>query len=66
MDRERVVSSIVAPLFLFIAIRKGQRFRFLTLYFVFALLATRIKKLQLRAKKKERSFVYPRPQGCMV
>ena len=50
MDRERVVASIVALLFLFIGIRKAQRFRFLTLYLVFALLATRIKRLQERRR----------------
>ena len=52
MDRERVVASIVARLFLFIAIRKAQRFRFLTLYLVFALLATRIKRLQERRRRR--------------
>ena len=51
MDRERVVASIVALLFLSIAIRKAQRFRFLTLYLVFALLATRIKRLQERRRR---------------
>ena len=52
MDHERVVVSIVALLFLFIAIRKAQRFRFLTLYLVFALLATRIKRLQGRRRRR--------------
>ena len=52
MDRERVVSSIMALLFLFIAICKAQRFRFLTLYLVFALLATRIKRLQERRRRR--------------
>ena len=55
MDPEHVVASIVALLFLIIAIRKAQRFRFLALYLVFekrqrdltnALLTTRIKRLQ--------------------
>ena len=35
MDHECVVASIVALLFLIIAIRKAQRFRFVALYFVF-------------------------------
>ena len=52
MDRERVVASIVALLFLFIAIHKAQRFRFLTLYLVFALLATRIKRLHERRRRR--------------
>ena len=61
MDHERVVASIVALLFLIIAIRKAQRFRFLALYFVFerrqrdltnALLATRIKRLQERRRRR--------------
>ena len=60
MDHERVVASIVALLFLIIAIRKAQRFRFLALYFVFerrqrdltnALLATRIKRLQEQRRR---------------
>ena len=61
MDHERVVASIVALLFLIIAICKAQRFRFLALYFVFerrqrdltnALLATRIKRLQERRRRR--------------
>ena len=52
MDRERVVASIVALLFLFIAIRIAQRFRFLALYLVFALLTTRIKRLQERRRRR--------------
>ena len=35
IDCERVVASIVALLFLIIAICKAQRFRFLALYLVF-------------------------------
>ena len=78
MDHERVVASIVV-LFLIIAIQKAQRFRFLALYFVFerrqrdltnALLATRIKRLQGRrrkrgalARRRRVVWVYPRPQG---
>ena len=61
MDHERVVASIVALLFLIIAIGKAQRFRFLALYFVFerrqrdltnAFLATRIKRLQERRRRR--------------
>ena len=57
MDRERVVASIVALLFLIIAIRKDQRF--LALYLVFerrqreltnAPLTTRIKRVQERGE----------------
>ena len=79
MDRERVVASIVALLFVIVAIRKAQRFRFLALYLVFerrqcdltnALLTTRIKRLQKRrrrrgalARRRRVAWVYPRPQG---
>ena len=77
MDRAHVVASIVALLFLIIAIRKAQRFRFLALYLVFerrqrdltdALLTTRIKRLQERrrgalARRRRVAWVYPRPQG---
>lgn len=79
MDREGVVASIVALLFLIVAIRKAQRFRFLALYLVFerrqfdltnALLTTRIKRLQKRrrrrgalARRRRVAGVYPRPQG---
>ena len=79
MDRERVVASIVALLFLIVAIRKAQRFRFLALYLVFerrqrdlanALLTTRIKRLQEQrrrrgalARRRRVAWVYPRPQG---
>ena len=79
MDRESVVASIVALLFLIVAIRKAQRFRFLALYLVFerrqcdltnALLTTRIKRLQKRrrrrgdlARRRRVTWVYPRPQG---
>ena len=63
MDRERVVSSIEALLFLFIAIRKAQRFRFLTLYLVFALLATRIKRLQERRRRRGALYIRDRKDG---
>ena len=78
MERERVVASIVALLFLIIAIRKAQRFRFLALYLVFerrqrdlsnALLTTIIKRLHEQrrrgalARPRRVAWVYPRPQG---
>ena len=77
MDCERVVASIVALLFVIIAIRKAQRLRFVALYLVFesrqcdltnALLTTRIKRVQERrrrgalARRKWVAWVYPRPQ----
>ena len=78
MDHERIVASIVALLFLIIAIHEARRFRFLALYFVFerrqcdltnALLATRIKRLQERrrrgalARRRRVALVYPTLQG---
>ena len=57
MEPQRVISLIVALLFLIIAIRKAQRLRFLALYFLHkrrhrhithALLVTKIKRLQHR------------------
>ena len=61
MDRERVVALIVALLFLMVAIRKAQRFRFLALYLVFERRQCEITKV----KKKERSFffLYTRQQA---
>ena len=61
MDRERVVASIVSLLFLIVAIRKAQRFRFLALCLVSerrqcdltnALLTTRIKRLQKQRRRR--------------
>ena len=77
MEPQRVISLIVALLFLIIAIRKAQRLRFLALYFlhkrrhrhiIHALLVTKIKRLQHRQRKasaRRRRVVwsYPRPQG---
>ena len=60
MEPQRVISLIVALLFLIIAIRKAQRLRFLALYFLYerrhrhithALLVTKIKRLQHRQRK---------------
>ena len=60
MEPHRVISLIVALLFVIIAIRKAQRLRFLALYFLYkrrlrhithALLATKIKRLQHRQRK---------------
>ena len=69
MDRERVVASIVALLFI-IAIRKAQRLRFLALYLVFerrqrdltnALLTTRIKRV--RERGEWRGYIRDRKGG---
>ena len=45
------VASIVALLFLIIAIHKAQRFRFLALSLVFALLMTRIVVVEVKLNK---------------